>query len=1785
MIRSFTFPRALVLLFAMLPAWSFAQDAGVTAIFSPGGGCGLGSATPVQIEVTNFGASAITSLDAQFLVDAVPGPVESFTVSIAPGATATLTFTATADLSGGGSFLFEATTLLAGDTDPSNDLLGSTVALGSTVGLPIEQDFTGLVDGATSFPAPLSNDPAGFLDFQVNSGGTPSISTGPSAGAGGSGKYIYMEASSGAPFQSAILQTECIDLGFGVSPRVTYAYHMFGSGIERLQLLAVRGSIIDTLSEFIGQQQTASTDPWLFDTVDLSPYNGQSVQLKWRATMGVISFTNADIALDEIRVEDPQDNDLGAVDLLAPGAFCGLSATEALTITVRNYGLLDQSGYNVGYRVTGPTGLSTATENVGGGFITLAGEIDTFTFATPVDFSIPGTYTIRIYSALLGEDNPANDTAVILFDIPLAGVPIFDDFNSYANGETVFPDWINNTVVDDLDWQVDDLGTGSLNTGPSGDASPGGAGKYIYMETSSPATWNDEALLQSQCLFLSAGTAPELTYAYHMYGAAIGFLRVDLIQGGVVTNLRTWNGQQQTDELDPWRRDTIDLTPYIGTAFTVEFTGAIDDLTTGVSSFTSDIALDDIGISNPLPDDVGATALLNPTESGGCDLGASLAVEMEFTNFGLSPQTGFDVGYKIDGPTGSFTVTENIGAVVVPAGGTATYTFATPVDLSLDGFYSVKTFTALPSDAIVFNDTLETILENTAEISTFPWVEDFELFGTCGTACASDCSGVTANNWIQDLTDDGDWLTDAGGTGSFGTGPAIDALPGTSTGQYLYTEASGCNNEEYRIISPCIDIGGLAIPGVRFSYHMAGDDQGTMRLDVSEDDGMSWTPLWTRSGPDQLSETSPWEEVSVSLAGFGPVIQLRFVGITGPGFESDMAIDAITVLDIPPFDDLGVFEVLNPVTQCELGTAETVTVVVRNTGTNDLSGYDLTVDLDGPTGTFSNTSTVPGVFPAGGTDTLDFPIPYDFSLDGDYSVVAYTTFPTDTVVGNDTTAIIVSNIVTVPFPAFDDFDIYPNFETSFDFLENDPAVNLTWQIDDLTTSSGSTGPGDDVGGGGKYVYMETSTGSVGDLGRICTPCLDLSGGSNFPSTRYAYHMYGATMGRLDVLALSEGDTIIVDSLVGQQQFDELDAWKFSTVDLSAFDSTQIQLCWQGTRGTSFTGDMALDNIDIRDPFSNDLRTTAIPQPIDACDLTATEQIGVLVGNVGALPQSNFNVSYQVDGGPIVTEVFMDTIFPDEDSLFVFSTTVDFSAEGIYEIVAWTDLTTDEGLENDTTVRFLQHIITVDAFPYIEDFEGLALGWVGAGDNSSWEIGAPAGSIITSAASGTNAMMTGLSTSYNDSENSAALTPCMDFSSLDNPGVKMSINYQTEAGLITAQDGFVLQSSLDNGLTWKNVGEFGDPGWYNFNNIDANPGDQVPILSTVANGWAGFSGGWQEVLRGLDGLGGEPNVAFRIAFASNGTSPAPLDGVAIDDFIVVERPAVFLGPDTAVCAGYVLNAGNPGLDYLWSTGETTQTIAATSSGLYTVTVSDPFGFQATDEVNITILPSPTVDLGPDVSSCGPLTLDAENPGASYFWNTGANDQTITVDLDGTYSVIVTSAAGCVGSDSITVEIESLPDAAFAYSISSGFVTFIDGSADADSYAWDFGDGGTSTDPNPFYAYSATGNYVVTLVVTNACGVDSFSQSIAIFSTGLTDPDLQSSLEAYPVPSSGLLTLEIGALQAGEQGLMGVFNAAGQMVDFQTVDNMNQLDFRHLAAGTYVLRIDVEGRQAARTISIE
>lgn len=83
----------------------------------------------------------------------------------------------------------------------------------------------------------------------------------------------------------------------------------------------------------------------------------------------------------------------------------------------------------------------------------------------------------------------------------------------------------------------------------------------------------------------------------------------------------------------------------------------------------------------------------------------------------------------------------------------------------------------------------------------------------------------------------------------------------------------------------------------------------------------------------------------------------------------------------------------------------------------------------------------------------------------------------------------------------------------------------------------------------------------------------------------------------------------------------------------------------------------------------------------------------------------------------------------------------------------------------------------------------------------------------------------------------------------------------------------------------------------------------------------------------------------------------------------------------------------------------------------------------DTIVISISPLPVVNLGPDLNACSgeTVTLDAQNPGATYLWSDGSTNQTLDVTTTGNYSVTVRNAANCAATDAVQVQFEAPKDA--------------------------------------------------------------------------------------------------------------------------------------------------------------
>lgn len=137
--------------------------------------------------------------------------------------------------------------------------------------------------------------------------------------------------------------------------------------------------------------------------------------------------------------------------------------------------------------------------------------------------------------------------------------------------------------------------------------------------------------------------------------------------------------------------------------------------------------------------------------------------------------------------------------------------------------------------------------------------------------------------------------------------------------------------------------------------------------------------------------------------------------------------------------------------------------------------------------------------------------------------------------------------------------------------------------------------------------------------------------------------------------------------------------------------------------------------------------------------------------------------------------------------------------------------------------------------------------------------------------------------------------------------------------------------------------------------------------------------------------------------------------------VIPTPKVKLGRDTTICIGTILtlDAGEGTFKYHWQDNSTGQYKKVTQAGNYSVIVTNRFGCSELDEVKISTLDIPKVNLGLDTVVCKdffPLTAGGKYP--RYEWSTGSVDSIYTPTETGVYWVKTENMCG-EAIDSITL----------------------------------------------------------------------------------------------------------------------------------------------------------------------
>ena len=172
-------------------------------------------------------------------------------------------------------------------------------------------------------------------------------------------------------------------------------------------------------------------------------------------------------------------------------------------------------------------------------------------------------------------------------------------------------------------------------------------------------------------------------------------------------------------------------------------------------------------------------------------------------------------------------------------------------------------------------------------------------------------------------------------------------------------------------------------------------------------------------------------------------------------------------------------------------------------------------------------------------------------------------------------------------------------------------------------------------------------------------------------------------------------------------------------------------------------------------------------------------------------------------------------------------------------------------------------------------------------------------------------------------------------------------------------------------------------------------------------------------------------------------------------------------------------------------------------------------------------------------------------------------TATISLDTIYNQC--GANSGFRTVSVRAPLFALP---FSYTDFGLSFIFMGNSLGGSQWLWDFGDGNTSTQENPYHTYAAPGSYYVcqTVIMDNGC-TDSFCDTVIVHPVGITKPD-GPKLDIYPNPATHSFWVDWE--RSGGHGIVSLYNFEGAKVaTLGSFSSKIKIDVLALPPGIYLL----------------
>lgn len=323
----------------------------------------------------------------------------------------------------------------------------------------------------------------------------------------------------------------------------------------------------------------------------------------------------------------------------------------------------------------------------------------------------------------------------------------------------------------------------------------------------------------------------------------------------------------------------------------------------------------------------------------------------------------------------------------------------------------------------------------------------------------------------------------------------------------------------------------------------------------------------------------------------------------------------------PDGADLVVDEIISPTASgCFYGNSQVVQVRVINAGLDVINSYEITYKL-GANATISQ--TINNALEPGKSVVIDFTTPFTVPNSGTQNLVVTGILSGETNTANNQKTVSLNfNTTALSLPLSQNFDGLSDCSTASDCeatvcnmstwitnLANGSVDDIDWRVDANGTPTTDSGPsGDNTSGNGKYAYLESST-CYGKLAVMETGCINVDSPSEMT---FYYNFNGINIDKLEVDINSSDPS---GSGIAWSKGGNLgDVWNKATVDLTNYVGQAIKIQFKGYTGTSFRGDIAIDDINIESKELDELIIQTNTDNLSLCDTLTISATGPITNN-------------------------------------------------------------------------------------------------------------------------------------------------------------------------------------------------------------------------------------------------------------------------------------------------------------------------------------------------------------------------------------------------------------------------------------------------------------------------------------------------------------------------------------------------------------------------------------------